>query len=152
MIAGDRFFLLDSSVLVKLFHSEEEDSDIALLLRKGHLENRWELRLADISFYELANALHYLGKYSIQEIVEGIQSLIALELQVYGFDSLTLLAALGLCEEKEIAIYDAYLVALARREGLTFVTADERLQRKLLSDPTVVSLTQFSRRIEDKKD
>lgn len=152
MNSDGRLLLLDSSVLVKLFHRGEQDSNIAVLLREGHLESEWELRLADLSFYEVANALHYLRKYSVEEIIEGIQSLLTLELQVYGFDSFVLRDGLNLCAEKKISIYDAYLVALARREGLTFVTADEKLRRKFVSDPIVASLAQFSRRIKNKED
>ena len=144
MNGDDLVFLLDSSVLVKLFHRQEVNSDLALLLREGHLGGGWEIRIADLVFYELANALHYVGKYSADEIIEGIQSLLSLELRIYDFDARILHSTLALCQEKKLSIYDAYLVALAKREQLTFITADEKLCRKFHSDSAVLALEQFS--------
>jgi predicted nucleic acid-binding protein len=140
---SDFAFLLDSSVLLKLYFREEEDADTAVLLRDGYLQGKWEIRLADISFYELANSLHYSGKFSPDRIDERIQSLLAMEMYIYGFDASALRIALNYCSERKIAIYDAYLVALAKRDQLNFVTADEKLRRKLLSDPTVLALSEF---------
>ncbi len=147
-----RAFLLDSSVLLKLYYREEIDADIALLIRDGHLHGEWEIRLADLAFYELANSLHYSGRFSPNEIVERIQSLLAMELNTYSFNILPLRTALAYCSEKRISIYDAYLVALAKREQLVFVTADEKLRRKLITDPSVLALSQFSGKIQDKEE
>ena len=135
-------FLLDSSVLVKWYNREEEDSALALDLREGHLRGSWEIRFADISFYELANALHF-SRVSPNKVVENIQSLLALELQIYSFDLLVVRSALNLCARKKIPIYDAYLVALAKRENLIFVTADDKLLRKFLTDDSVIALQKF---------
>ena len=144
-------FLLDSSVLVKLYYREEEDAKIALLLREGYLNGEWEIRVADISFYELANALHYSVKYSPEQIIERVQSLLAMELHTYGFDAWVLHSGLELCVEKNISIYDAYLVALAQRERLTFITADEKLWRKFHSDESIMALRHFRHKLSGAK-
>ncbi len=144
--------LLDSSVLVKWYAAEEEDTEIALLLREQHLHDRLEIRLADVSFYEFANALHYSGTYTTKDIIQSIQTVLALELQVYQFDLLALRAALDLCAAKKIAIYDAYLVALAKRENLVFVTADSKLLRKLGKTEPALSLRQFTKLLADTQD
>jgi len=144
-------FLLDSSVLVKWIYREEEDADIALHIQEGFLREQWEIRLADVSFYELANALHYLGEYTPEQIVEGVQSLFAMELTIYGFDLLVLRAALDLCVEKNISIYDAYLVALAKRENLIFITADDKLLRKLGKGTPALALRDFPIKKDDRK-
>lgn len=151
MNASKKSLLLDSSVLVKLFHQDEADVDMALLLRSGHMDGHWEIRLADLSFYELANALYYIGKYPAKEIIEGIQSLLALELHIYSFDARILHAGLGLCAEKKISIYDSYLVALTKHENLVFVTADEKLARKFQSDPDVIMLSQLSSELDEEE-
>jgi len=136
--------LLDSSVLVKWYHYEE-DTPLALHLRDGHLHDQWEIRLADVSFYELANALHYSEKYTSAAIVERVQALLVMEFRIYGFDLLALRTALDLCAEKGISIYDAYLVALAKRENLLFVTADDKLLRKLGTGEPTLALHKFAK-------
>jgi predicted nucleic acid-binding protein len=78
------------------------------------------------------------------EIVERVQALLAMELRVYGFDPLVLRRALDLCAAKRVAIYDAYLIALAKQEGLIFVTADEKLARKFDAENSVKSLRSFA--------
>lgn len=136
-------FLLDSNVVVKWYH-EEEDTLTALHLREGYLEGRWDIRLADLSFYELANTLHYSEKYSPSQITERVQSLLAMELQVYGFQPAVLRTALDLCADKRIAIYDAYLVALAKHENLMFVTSDRKLLRKLAGEDSAMALQELA--------
>ena len=89
MNASQLPLLADSSVLVKWYH-DEEDTPVALRLREGHLRKQWEARVADISLYKLANALHFAGKYTPTEIIERIQSLLEMKLQTYGFDLLVL--------------------------------------------------------------
>ena len=143
-------FLLDSSVLVKWYHDEDE-AEIALRLRDGHLREQWELRLADLSLYELANALHFSGNFTPEEIIEHIQSLLAMDLNVYGFDLQALRAALDVCAAKGVSIYDAYLVALAKNENLTFVTADGKLLRKLGTDEAILALRRFLTRFDGKE-
>ncbi len=139
MVTAQPVFLVDSSVIVKWYH-EEEYTPVALRLREIHLQGQWELRLADITFYELANALHFGCKMTSAEIIARVQSLLAMELRIYGFDNFVLRRALDLCAEKHIAIYDAYLIALAKQERLIFVTADEKLWRKFSLDDSVKSL------------
>ena len=75
-----------------------------------------------------------------------------MELQVYQFDLLALRAALDLCAAKKIAIYDAYLVTLAKRENLVFVTADSKLLRKLGKTEPALSLRQFTKLLADTQD
>ena len=143
--------LLDSSVLVKWYATEEDDTEMALRLRERHLHNQIELRLADVSFYEFANALYYVGKYSTAEIIASVQTVLAMELRVYQFDLLALRAALDLCNAKQIAIYDAYLVALAKRENLILVTADTKLLRKLGANEPAIALRQFAGTLTDEE-
>ncbi|MBI5303269.1 MAG: type II toxin-antitoxin system VapC family toxin [Chloroflexi bacterium] len=137
--------LLDSSVLVKWQYRLEQDAAIALELRARHLRGELELQLADVSFYEFANALFYLRLYTTEEIIQSVHTVLAMELRVYQFDLFALRAALELCAHKGIAIYDAYLVALAQRENLVLVTADEKLLRKLGRNAPAVSLREFKR-------
>ncbi len=135
-----RPYLLDSSVLFKLFYREEEDADLAVRLRDGYLMGAWDIRIADLSLYETANALLYLKKFRASAIVDRIYALIALETILYGFSIPVLSDALKLSEEKGLSIYDAYLVSLAQREQLVFVTADAKLCRKFIGDASVLPL------------
>ncbi|MBI5649296.1 MAG: type II toxin-antitoxin system VapC family toxin [Chloroflexi bacterium] len=144
-------FLLDSNIIVKWYH-DEEDSPIALALRHDYLHGACELRLADVSFYEFANTLFYLQKYTPEQIIARAQSLFGMDLKIYGFDLVVLRDALDLCAQKNIAIYDAYLVALAKRENLVLVTADSKLLRKLGPHEPAVALRALAKRSDETKE
>lgn len=64
-------------------------------------------------------------------------------MQHFSHDSVALQQAIKLSVDLGVAIYDAYLVALAERYGLIFVTADRRLWRRLSSLPFVRELDSF---------
>lgn len=135
-------YLLDSSVLVKWF-LEEEGCAKARLFQTRFLEGEYSLAYAELSLYDVANALLYSQQFQPQEIAQAVTALSRIGMQHFSHDSVALQQAIKLSVDLGVAIYDAYLVALAERYGLIFVTADRRLWRRLSSLPFVRELDSF---------
>lgn len=138
-ITAEDVLLMDSSVAVKWFRNER-NYDLARQLRNGYAAGKWEICIADLTLYEIGNALINSRDFTIEEVGEFILGILELEIAVFLFDSDTLISAIEICVERNLAIYDAYLVALAQQENLLFVTSDERLYRKLAGIDNVIAL------------
>ena len=78
-IEGD--FVLDSSVVIKWF-SDEEDTDIALELRKSHVKGNANLASPDLIVYEIANALRYNKEISETDVKNSINSLMSIGINI----------------------------------------------------------------------
>lgn len=139
---GASVYLLDSSVLVKWF-LEEEDSKAARHIQTRFLAGDWQLAYADLSLYEVANALLYSRQFEPHEIAQAIAALPLIGMQRLTYETPVLQRAVELSAELGIAVYDAYLVALAETHAMTFISADKRLLRRLLHLPFVQDLSQF---------
>ena len=135
--------LPDSSVLVKWF-TEEPDSATARMLLERYLDGALELATSELCLYEVANALRYSGIFDAAEVATYIRSIVELEVELLPFDLSTLAKAIQLSFEREIAIHDSYLVAMAQQFDLLFVTADAKLLRCLQDLPIVVPLQAFA--------
>jgi len=123
-------YLLDSSVIVKWF-LDEPDSNRALDLQHRFLSGSLSLFYAQLSLYEVANALLYSREFEATEVVDATAALLALDMQQLGFEERALSNAIVMSGQYDIAIYDSYLVALAEMHQLVFLTADRKLLRRL---------------------
>jgi predicted nucleic acid-binding protein len=58
--------VLDTSVVVKWFSSaDEKDLEKSLMLRQEHIDNPGLFVIPDLLYYELANALRYNPRFSL---------------------------------------------------------------------------------------
>ena len=122
--------VLDSSVVIKWF-STEQGTDEALALREKFLKGEIEIVVPDLQLYEIANALRYNPKLGKGEVKSCVESLIDIGIHIIVPTKDVISTAVELAFEYEITLYDAYFVALAKILKFGFVTADERLHRKL---------------------
>jgi predicted nucleic acid-binding protein len=123
--------LLDTSVAVKWFVTEE-DSERALDLQQAHLRDYLQLHAPDVLLMESANALRYAG-LTEEIILQDLQTFFALEVEIIPFSIDVLNSAVALSLEHDLAVYDAYFLALAQATEIPLITAD----RKMLSRLTV---------------
>lgn len=124
-------FLLDTSVVMKWFVSEEK-SQRAWQIQSDYLNGRHDLSVPELLLYEVANALKFTSLLLTGEkIKEKIESLIKLKINIYPFDYDILQLSVDLALERDITVYDAYFLTLARETDSIFITSDEKLYDRI---------------------
>ena len=127
-LSGD--FVLDSSVIVKWF-CKEENTEMALKFREGHVNGYVNIAFPDLVIYEIANALRYNQKVTEEDVIDSVNSLIDLGVDIIVPTKRVTESAISLAFEYDITLYDAYFLALARELGFDFVTADDNFYKKV---------------------
>lgn len=124
-------FLLDTSVVMKWFVSEEK-SQRAWQVQNDYLNGGCDLSVPELLLYEVANALKFTSPLLTGEkIKEKIESLIKLKINIYPFDYDILQLSVDLALERDITVYDAYFLTLARETDSIFITSDEKLYDRI---------------------
>lgn len=121
--------VIDSSTALKWLVSEP-DSEAALLLR-----DRYRFIAPELLAAECANAVWKRVRRGEMTSETAQFAVRLLQLQSDDFMLVSILTltnpALELAFTLEHAVYDCLFIALAMREGCSFVTSDEKLLRKL---------------------
>jgi len=147
-MAGDGFmrgFVLDTSVILKWFsESGESDLDRALQLRQSMLEGNIFFVVPDLLFYELANALRHNPNFSMKDVEQAVHSVFEMGLEVQSVDGEVMGEAISLAFKHNITVYDAYFLALAKKEGKPFITADYRFMGRVKGFREIIKLSDFS--------
>jgi len=138
--------ILDASVLLKWFFPDETLQKEALKLQKQWYDEKVQVHAPALLSYEICNGIQIArrrGRITRIEAEELLASFCALHILYYH--ALEILPhALKMAEEYGVSTYDATYVALAEVLEIPFVTADERLAKKLASLPRVYHLSRFS--------
>lgn len=131
--------LLDTSVAVKWF-VPEGDSEKALGLRRAQEARELQLYAPEVLLMELANALRYSSEFSAQEIVEALETPFELNILLVPFSLDALNSAVTLSQESDLAVYDAYFLALAQAMEIPLITADRKMLSHLTAEDGALSL------------
>lgn len=121
--------ILDASVIIKWF-VEEEDSDKALIFLNSLKNSKITIIVPSLLFYELGNIL-ISKKVSIDmagEIMTALQNL-SLEIWDIGLEFFRKIYQNSI--EYSITFYDASYITLMQKENCEFITADEKLFKKV---------------------
>jgi len=127
--------VLDTSVLVKWFRSGEPLAAEASAFRQAYYEDRLNIVAPDLIPYELANALRYSSNAGQEESTRAMESLYALGIEIVPATAARIARALALAYQHDLTVYDAAFVALAEELGADFITADEKLLKKVSTLP-----------------
>ena len=130
--------LLDTSVAVKWFVAEV-DSGKALDLQQAHLRDDLQLHASDILLLESANALRYAG-LSEEIILQDLETFSTLGVEIIPFSIDVLNSAVNLSLERDLAVYDAYFLALAQAMEIPLITADRKMLSRLTAEVGALSL------------
>ena len=128
-----RKVVADSNVLVKWFIPEDYSRE-ACILRDDHLYGRVRVIAPAYAALEFANSLR---KYAARGAIKESAALKALDLLrevEVGFISTSfdlVSQSLKYSMEKNVTVYDAYYIVLARKHSTRVYTADEKLLRNL---------------------
>ncbi|MBC7250309.1 MAG: type II toxin-antitoxin system VapC family toxin [Anaerolineae bacterium] len=123
--------VLDTSVVIKWFRQGEVLADRALALREAYLDGQIVVSVPSLLAYELTNVLRYKEDLTTGQIQDAVQSLFDMGLEWVLPSSAVLRRAVEIACAYETTVYDAAFAALAESLNATFVTADERLVRRL---------------------
>jgi predicted nucleic acid-binding protein len=127
----------DSSVVIKWFRQGENLAKQALALRTGYLDGRIQLSVPTLLAYELTNVLRYKDDLTTDQVEAAVQSLFDMGLGWVSPSAATMRRAAVIARASEATVYDAAFAALAESLQAAFVTADERLVRRLAAWPFV---------------
>jgi predicted nucleic acid-binding protein len=148
-MAGDAFmrgFVLDTSVILKWFSEfEESDLDRALQLRQAMREGTVFFVVPGLLFYELANALRHNPNFSMKDVEQAVHSVFDMGLEVKGVNEQVMAEAISLAFKHNLTAYDAYFLALSKKEGKPFITADYRFIGRVKGFRGIIKLSDISK-------
>lgn len=124
--------VLDASVVAKWF-KEEESSYIALKIRSDFQRGINEIVVPDLLLYELSNAMRFDPNFNSELIKKSIHSLFEIDITIVIPSENLISDAIRIAIERDITVYDAIYVALSSQLNAVFITADERLFKKIKS-------------------
>lgn len=132
-----RDLVLDTSVILKWFRQGEVLAGQALRLRGAYLAGEVTLSAPTLLAYELANVLRYKSELTTAQVQQAVQSLFDMELAWVLPTAPITRRAVEIARTHETTVYDAAFVALAEAIPAGFITADERLVKRLPRLPFV---------------
>ena len=140
----DAHMVLDTSVVIKWFRQGENLAEQALALRAGYLDGRILFSVPTLLAYELTNVLRYKEDLATDQVEDAVQSLFDMGLAWVAPSAAMMRRTAVMARESEVTVYDSTFVALADSLQATFVTADERLVRRLAASAFVSFLGDVS--------
>jgi predicted nucleic acid-binding protein len=125
-------FVIDASILVKLFF-EEEHSDTSVRC----VQNASELLAPDLLWVEAANVVWKRlrrNELYAADAAALVDEMLRVPIVTHGHVGLAS-SALALAAETGRTVYDCLYLALAIRENIPLLTGDERLTNALAAGP-----------------
>lgn len=132
-------YILDTSIILKWFLTEN-DTDKALEIKDSYVIGKINLIEPDLLLYEVTNGLRFQKNISEVEIDRVIDYLF-LFLDFVTPKSSMLKSAKSFALRYNLSVYDACYIVLAKTSNSDFVTADEKLYKKVSDLPFVNLLT-----------
>ena len=132
--------LVDTSVLIKWFHSEgETELAAARTLRAAHLVGDVEAHVLDLAIYQVGNVLVRTLSWPARDVADQIEDLLTICGMPLTLTAEWLRDAASLAAEHRLTYYDAAWAAAARGLAIPLVSADRRLRSAALAEtPTDV--------------
>jgi len=123
-------FVLDASVVAKWFKLED-DRDKAIKIREEFVNGRCDIVVPELLLIELSNLFRYSKVFQLEDIEQALESLRDLEINIVVPTFEIIIEATRLSFQYEISVYDGLYIATAGYIGYRFITADEKLYRKV---------------------
>jgi predicted nucleic acid-binding protein len=120
--------LVDTSVLVKWFHSEgESELAAARAIREATKVGEVEARVIDLALYEMGNVLRRLLGWNGSEIADQLDDLVVICGPPLAMTAEWFRTAAVIGETHRLTFYDAAWAAAAEAIGVALVSADTQL-------------------------
>lgn len=136
--------LVDTSVLIKWFHSEGE-SELAAsrVLRDAHVSGEVDAHVLDLATYEVGNVLARALRWeptAVADQLEDLHAIVGPPLVMAG-DWLRYAAALA--HDHGLSFYDASWAATAHKLNMALVSADRQLLAAGLAESPTDTVTRL---------
>lgn len=126
--------LVDSSVLLKWFHSDAEDEvPEARALRAAHEGGRIDAHVLDLGIYEVGNVLVRALGWSAGRVAARLDDLLVIIGPALTMEEQWLRDAARLAERHRLSFYDAAWAATAKGLRIPLVSADRKLLNAALA-------------------
>lgn len=120
--------LLDTSVVMKWFHSEGEgEVEQSRALRAAHAHGDVEAHVLDLALYELGNVLTRALRWGPVDVADQLDDLQLILGSPLAMTPSGLRQAAGLAATHGLTFYDASWAAAAQDLGIALVSADKQL-------------------------
>lgn len=137
----NNIIVLDASIVVKWFH-EEENTDVAVVVRERILSGELLAIVPPLLFYEVDNALNFKAGSQVEAIIAIHTILTTLPFQVVEVVHTIINDAIRIAHHHRTSVYDAIYVALAISIDAPLLTADKKLAN-LIGAPTIQLLSEY---------
>lgn len=134
--------LVDTSVLIKWFHSEGESQvNEARALREAARRGEVDTRMIDLALYEMGNVLLRSLRWSGSEVADQLDDLVIICGSPLAVTADWLRQAAIVAAANDLTFYDACWAASAQALGVSLVSADgQLLDAGLAESPQAVAL------------
>ena len=125
------YVVVDASLAVKWLVVEEYTQEANALALRWSVEDT-QMVAPHYGRIEVVNALYkrmVRGEHSLETVRSGIESLLAMDIDLHDVSGLHVRAAELASELRQGAVYDAHYLALAESLGCELWTADRRFHR-----------------------
>lgn len=120
--------LVDTSVLIKWFHSEgESELAEARAIRDSHVHGDLDAHVLDLAIYEVGNVLARALKWGADDVADQLDDLLAIVGSPLVMPQDWLHNAARLADTHTLSFYDASWAAAAVALKIPLVSADRRL-------------------------
>lgn len=140
-------FVLDSSVLAKLFFNEK-GSDSAIKLMELGDSMDLEFLASDLAIYEVGNAIWKNVRKKKKDGSRYIKLLFLLNIEFISIDDTLASESIKLAQKKDITYFDGVHVALSNKEKATLITQDKELLKKIRFAESIESILNKIEKVE----
>jgi predicted nucleic acid-binding protein len=120
--------LLDTSVLIKWFHSDgESELEEARAVRSAHVTGELDAYMLDLASYEVGNVLSRVLRWPAADVADQLDDLHVILGPALSMASSWWRRAAILAHDHTLTFYDASWAAAASELGIALVSADRRL-------------------------
>lgn len=136
--------LLDTSVLIKWFHTEgESEVDQTRAVRRAHERGDLDVRALDLAFYELGNVLLRSLRWEAPDVADQLADLQAILGTPLSLSPAAMVLASTLGARHSLTFYDACWAAVAADAGIPLVSADRRLVTSGLAESVTAAASRL---------
>jgi predicted nucleic acid-binding protein len=128
--------VIDASVVLKWYLPDEEHGRKALHLLDKYISNEIDFVAPSLLEYEVINGLiiaQRRGRVKEEKLLTAIDGFLNLDIKLKNISNIYT-RVLHYCEIYSCSVYDASYLAVAEKEGISMITADERLYNMVKKD------------------